>query len=303
MPNAVPGMTQLQPRLGARDIGVAIVMNLLWGMNIIAVKMSVDTIPPFTAAFLRQAIVLIVCLSWLRIVPGRMRELLGFGVLSGGIYFLVINLSMKVATNVSALAIAGQLGVPFSMLLAVVVLKERIHKYRIVGVALSLLGVGILVFDPAVANEMPGIALTALASFIWACSSLIQRSLKGVPVLTMYAWAGLMGIAFAGPTILLFEPEGLRAIPHIPLSSFAWVAFSAIGSTVIGHGSMTWLLQRHPISSVTPLTLAVPVLSVLFASLFFRTPLTPLMILGGIVALTGVAIVTIRSAKVGEGRV
>lgn len=295
-------MTQLQPRLGARDIGVAIVMNLLWGMNIIAVKMSVETIPPLTAAFLRQAIVLIVCLSWLRIVPGRMRGLLGFGVLAGGVYFLVINLSMKVATNVSALAIAGQLGVPFSMLLAVLVLKERIHKYRIIGVALSLLGVGILVFDPAVANEYPGIALTALASFIWACSSLLQRNLKGVPVLTMYAWVGLIGTVTILPIIVIFEPEGLRAMPHIPLSSFAWVAFSAIGSTLIGHGSMTWLLQRHPISSVTPLTLAAPVLSVLFASLFFRTPLTPLMILGGIVALTGVAIVTIRSAKVGESR-
>ena len=164
-------MNQPQPGLGPRDIAVAAVMNLLWGMNIIAVKMSVTEIPPLTAAFLRQSIVLIVCLSWLKLVPGRMRELLGIGVLTGGIYFVVINLSMKVATNVSALAIAGQLGVPFSMLLAVVVFKERIHKYRIAGVALSLLGVGILVFDPAVANEMPGIALTALVFFLTLVAS------------------------------------------------------------------------------------------------------------------------------------
>lgn len=296
-------MTQLQTRLGARDIAVAAVMNLLWGMNIIAVKMAVIEIPPLTAALLRQAIVLLVCLSWLRVVPGRMRELLGLGVLTGGIYFLVINLSMAVATNVGALAIAGQLGVPFAMLLAVVVLKERIHKYRIAGVALSLLGVGILVFDPAVANEMPGIALTALASLIWAGSSLIQRNLRGVPVLTMYAWVGLLGVVILAPVSLIFEPQGVRSIPHLPLHSLGWVAFSAIGSTIFGHGSMSWLLQRHPVASVTPLTLASPVLSVIFASLFFRTPLTPLMILGGIVALTGVAIVTIRSARAGEGRV
>ena len=295
-------MTSLQPRLGPRDIAVAVVMNLLWGMNIIAVKMAVIEVQPLTAAFLRQAIVMIVCLSWLRVVPGRMRELLALGVLTGALYFVVINLSMKVATNVSALAIAGQLGVPFSMLLAVLVLKERIHKYRIAGVALSLLGVGILVFDPAVANEMPGIALTVLASLIWSASSLIQRNLKGVPVLTIYAWIGLVGTVLLVPVVAAIEPDGMRAIPHIPLKSFGWVAFSAIGSTLIGHGSMSWLLQRHPVSSVTPLTLAAPVLSVAFASMFFRTPLTPLMILGGIVALTGVAIVTIRSARVGEGR-
>ena len=295
-------MTQTQPRLGPRDLAVAAVMNLLWGMNIIAVKMAVTEIPPLTAAFLRQLIVFLVCLSWLRIVPGRMRELLGLGLLTGGLFFLVINLSMAIATNVSALAIASQLGVPFSMLLAVIVFKERIHKYRIAGVTLSLLGVAILVFDPAVAGELPGIALTALGSLIWACSSLIQRNLKGVPVLTMYAWIGLVGALVAGPVALAFEPEGVRAIPQIPLSSVGWVAFSAIGSTLIGHGSMSWLLQRHPIASVTPLTLASPVLSVLFASWFFATPLTPLMILGGIVALTGVAIVTIRSARARESR-
>lgn len=287
-------------RFGPRDIGVAVVMNLLWGFNIIAVKMAVDSIEPMTAALLRQTIVLIVCGSWLRIVPGRMKELITLGVMTGALFFVVINLSLKVATNVSALAIAGQLGVPFSMLLAVVVLKEKIHAYRIAGVALSLAGVGILVFDPRVASELPGILLTALGSFIWACSSLVQRNLRGVPVLTMYAWIGFVGTILLLPIALLLEPHGVANIPQIPLKSFGWVAFSAVGSTVIGHGSMSWLLQRHPISAVTPLTLATPVVSVIAASLFFRTPLTSLMILGGVVALTGVSIVTLRSARAGE---
>lgn len=287
-------------RFGPRDIAVAVVMNLLWALNIIAVKMAVDTIAPMTAGLIRQAIVLAVCASWLRIVPGRMRELLALGVLTGGLYFIVVNLSLAVATNVSALAIAGQLGVPFSMLLAVIVYKERIHRYRIAGVTLSLLGVAILVFDPRVANEIPGIMLTAVASMIWACSSLIQRRLTGVPVLTIYAWIGLLGTLTLGLAAVVTEPKAVAAIPQIPLKSIGWVAFSAIGSTVIGHGSMSWLLQRHPISAVTPLTLASPVLSVIAASLFFATPLTPLMVLGGIVALTGVAIVTLRSARAGE---
>jgi O-acetylserine/cysteine efflux transporter len=287
-------------RLGPRDIAVAVVMNLLWGLNIIAVKMAVDAVEPLTAAFLRQTIVLAVCGSWLRIVPGRMPALLGLGALTGAAFFLVINLSLAVATNVSALAIAGQLGVPFSMLLAVLVFKERIHRTRIAGVVLSMLGVGILMFDPRIVSEIPGIALTALASLIWAASSLIQRNLSGVPILTMYAWIGFVGAALLGPVALLFEPQGVAAIPQIPLKSFGWLAFSAIGSTIIGHGSMSWLLQRHPIAAVTPLTLATPVISVVAASLFFGTPLTPLMILGGVVALTGVAIVTLRSARAGE---
>lgn len=262
--------------------------------------MAVETIAPFTAAFLRQMLVLAVCLPALRIVPGRMRALLALGVLSGGLFYVAINLSLAVADNVSALAIAGQLGVPFSMLLAIVVLKERIAWWRGGGIVLALGGVGLLVFDPRIGEETVGLGLTAIASAIWAICSLIQRNLKGVSVPTIYAWIGLIGALVLAPIALWFEPQTMRDIPSIPLAHFGWVVFSAVGSTVLGQGSMSYLLQRHPVSAVVPLTLAAPVISVLVSSLFFKIPLTPLMILGGIIALSGVAIVTIRTAKVKE---
>lgn len=275
-------------------------MNILWGLNIIAVKMAVDSIAPFTAALLRQLLVLAICLPALRIVPGRMRALLVLGALSGGLFYVAINLSLAVSDNVSALAIAGQLGVPFSLLLAIAVLKERIALIRLAGILLSMGGVGVLVFDPSAGRELPGLALTAIGSFIWAICSLIQRGLVGVPVLTIYAWVGLTGALVLLPVALVFEPGAVAGIPDIPLGTFGWIVFSAAGSTVLGQGAMSWLLQRHPVSSVVPLTLAAPVISVIAASLFFATPLTPLMILGGVIALAGVAIVTIRTARVKE---
>lgn len=290
------------PRFGPRDILVAAMMNILWGLNIIAVKMGVEATGAFTAAMLRQAIVFVVCASALRIVPGKMRELIGLGFLSGGIFYIFVNWSLAVSENVSALAIAGQLGVPFSLILAVVFLGERIHVARIVGIALSFLGVVLLVFDPAAGKEVLGIALTAAGSFVWALSSLIQRRMRGVRVLTIYAWMGFVGTITLLPLTIWQEPEVLAALPRLPLRDFGWIAFSAIGSTICGHGAMSWLLQRHPITTVVPLTLAAPVISVIVASLFFATPLTPIMIAGGTIALIGVAIVTIRTARAKEAQ-
>lgn len=287
-------------RFGPVDIGVALAMNILWGLNIIAVKVSVDAIAPLTAAFLRQAIVLLVCASALKVVPGRMLALTALGILSGGVFYLVINMSLAVASNVGALAIAGQLGVPFSMLLAVFILRERIHWPRITGIALSLAGVVLLVFDPAAANEHLGLALTALGSFIWAICSLIQRQLIGVPVLTIYAWVGFWGTLVVGAVAAWREPVAMYAIPQLELSTLGFVAFSAIGSTVAGQGAMSWLLQRHSVSAVAPLTLAAPVLSVFTASWYFGTPVTGIMLIGGGVAMLGVAIVTIRTANAGR---
>jgi O-acetylserine/cysteine efflux transporter len=293
-------MTELGTRFGTRDMCVTAIMNMMWGLNLVAVKMAVDLIEPLTAAALRQCVVLLVCLPALKIVPGKMRELIALGFLSGALFYIAVNLSLAVSTNISSLAIAGQLGAPFSLVLAVIFLGERIARYRIAGMILSFLGVVLIVFDPAAGDELPGLLLTGLASMIWAICSLIQRRLAGTRVLTIYAWVGLIGTLTLFPISFLVEPGGIAALPALPLASFGWVAFSAIGSTVIGQGAMSWLLARHPVSTIVPLTLPTPVISVIAATLYFKTPLTPVMIVGGVIVMVGVAIVTIRTARVGE---
>lgn len=287
-------------RFGPRDIVVAVAINLVWGLNIIAVKLSVDLVPPFTAALLRQAIVLLVCLPWLRLVPGRMREMVILSLVIGGLFFAVVNLSMAVTDNVGALAIAAQLGAPFSLILAIVFLKERIGMTRVAGMVLATGGCAILVFDPAAAREVPGLLLTVLASMLWAVGSLLQRRLTGVSVPTMYAWIGLGGIVVLGPLALIFERPVMTGAVAIPSIAFLWIAGSALGSTLIGSGGMAWLLQRHPVTSVIPLTLGAPVIGVVAAAIVFGNPLTPVMVLGGAVAMAGVAIVTMRTASAGS---
>ena len=287
-------------KFSANDIVAAISMNVMWGLNLIAVKIGVDLVSPMTAAWLRQLMVLIICLPFLKIINGKMRELLGLGLLSGVLFYIVVNLSLSVSDNIAALAIAGQLGVPFALILAVLVLGERIARYRIAGVALSFLGVVLLVFDPAAVDETLGLALTALGSFIWALCSLLQRRLSGVPVLTIYAWVGLVGTTMLLPIALIAEPEAMANVRNLPLSTFGWVLFSALGSTVIGQGAMSYLLRRHPVSTVVPMTLLAPVISIVASAWWFGTKMTPIMIVGGLIVMAGVAIVSIRTAQARE---
>ena len=283
-------------RFGPLDLGVALAINLVWGLNLIAVKLSVTLVPPFTAALLRQAIVLLVCLPWLVVVPGRMRELLGLSAVIGGLFFALVNLSTVVTENVGALAIAGLLGAPFSLILAVVFLGERIGLPRIIGIMLATGGCVLLVFDPAAAREIPGLLLTALASLFWAVGSLLQRRLAGVSVATIYGWVGLGGVIVLAPLALVFEHPVMSGSVPIPPIAFVWIGFSALGSTLIGSGGMAWLLQRHPVATVIPVTLGAPVIGVIASTIVFNTPLTPVMVLGGVVSLAGVAIVTMRTA-------
>jgi len=287
-------------RFGPADLAVALAINLVWGLNIVAVKLTVNLVPPFTAVLLRQAIILIVCLPWLKVVPGRMRDLLALSVIIGGAFFTVVNLSTVVTTNVGALAIASLLGAPFALVLAVIFLRETIGWVRIGGIALAIGGCVVLVFDPGAAKEWRGMLLTTLASLLWAVGSLLQRRLTGVSVPTMYAWIGLGGVIVLAPLALSFEAPVMQGQVAIPPIAFVWIGFSALGSTLVGSGGMAWLLQRHPVATVIPVTLGSPVIGVIASSLVFGNPLTPVMVLGGAIALAGVAIVTMRTATAGD---
>lgn len=121
-----------------------------------------------------------------------------------------------------------------------------------------------------------------------------------MPIMVIYAWAGLIGAAVLAPVTFAFEAEKLNSLTSIPARGWMAVVFSAICSTLIGQGGMAWLLQRHPISMVIPFTLLSPVVSVIAGALVFKTPVTGLMLLGGVTVLGGVAIVTMRTAQKAE---
>ncbi len=283
--------------LGVRDLGLALIMNIAWGFNIIAIKETVEQVPVGLAAAIRMAIVGLLLLPWLRLVPGRMWQLAWVGLVSGALFMIVINTSLKMATNISALAITSQLGAPFGLILGILFLGERIHWPRIMGCVLALAGVGVIGFDPAMFGEIPAMALSAFAALLWAIGALVLRSLKGVSVLTIYAWIGVISAPTLFAYALLTESHTAASIASVPAAALGWLAFSAIGSTLIGQGGMAWLLQRHPVSLVVPLTLGSPLIAVVASALFYSIDVTVAMVIGGLMTLGGVAIITIRGAR------
>lgn len=280
-----------------RDIALIILVDCIWAFNLVAVKLAVTAVAPITAVMLRYVILLAVCLPWLRWLPGRMGTILLTGVVAGAVFMGLGGLSFALATNVAALAIAGQLGVPFSLLLAILIFRERIHWPRMAAVALSFAGVAIMGFDPDIFNEWLAVLLTLVAALAWAAGNLLFRKLKGVPVLTIHAWLALISVPVLAVGSLVFEPGALATVPGLRWDTWGWLTYSAIGASLIGHGSMSWLFQRYPVSVVSPLTLPTPVLSVIVAVVVFGTPVSLQMVAGGILTLAGIAIITLRTAR------
>lgn len=277
----------------------------VWAGNIVAIREAVIVIPPLLAVALRYAVMLPVCVAHMRWLkgppadggrPSKMALVLLAGTLGGGLQFALGGIAFAEATNLSALAIAGQLGVPFSLLLAIIVYGERIQWRRTLGILLAFGGVVVLVFDPRIVDERVALVLTVIASFLWAASTLLLRRLAGVHVLNLMGWQAAASLPLLLLASAVFEPGAIAALPETPLSAFGWVLYSALIATMVGHVGMSWMLQRYPVSVITPLTLPTPVVAIILATLVYGTPITGLMIAGALLTLSGVAIIALRTA-------
>lgn len=279
-------------RFGGVALAVALMVSVAFALNVIAMKVVVDATSPLTSVAVRMSVTFLLCLPWFRAVEGRTRALALYGALNGGIFLVVMNVALSMANNVGALAIAGQLSVPCSLLLGALIFGERLTVARIAGVVLAFGGVALLVFDPAITHEIPAVLVMALAALCWAAGTLVQRRLTGVRALNTQAWNGLMGAAILAPLALLFEWGRLSRLGQVDGVALAWFGFTVVGATVIGQGALAWLLARYPLGTVMPLMLSSPVLATLFSSLYFGTRITPVMIVGGLIAVAGVAIIS-----------
>ncbi|NOW48199.1 O-acetylserine/cysteine efflux transporter [Novosphingobium sp. SG751A] len=284
-------MNQPHQPMGASGLAVALLVNVLFAANVIAMKVVVDATSPLWSIAARMGVVALVCAPWFRIPRGRVHVIAAYGVLNGGLFLLLMNLALHLATNVGALAIVGQLSVPFSLLLGAIVLKERLSPARGAGVALAIIGVLVLGFDPRIAGELPAVLVMAGAAMVWGGAALIQRRLGGIGVMTIQAWNGLMGLVMLAPFAAIFEADKFGCLFAMPAPALGWFAFTSLGSTVLGQGALAWLLQRYPINAVMPLMLAAPVLATCFSALYFHSPITTMMALGGGITLIGVAII------------
>lgn len=277
-------------------------INVAWGFNIVPVKLALETLPPITAALVRFALLLLLCLPFLKWLPGKMGRVLVTGFVIGALNFAVMNYAFAIATNMGALAIATQLGVPFSLILAIGVLGERIRWIRTVGIVLAFGGVAVMSFDPAVFDQWPALLLVTFSAFIYAVGNIMMRQMTGVPALTLQAWVAAVSVVPLLLLSLLVEPGALQALPDAPARVFGYLLFAAAFSSVIGHAGIAWLLQRYPVTVISPFTLLSPLLSVLFSVLLLDSPLTGKMMIGGCITLVGVGIITFRGARKEEER-
>jgi O-acetylserine/cysteine efflux transporter len=284
--------------LKPHHLALLVLVNLMWGLNLLTTKFGVREIPPIFFAGLRLSVMLLICLPWLRWYPGQMANLLRVALFTGAGGFGLLALGLGLSEDVSTVAIFSQLVVPFSALVSVWMLGEHIHWRRKAGIALAFIGVFIIGFDPRAFGYLAGLTAVTLQGLSAALGMVYVKRLRDINPLQLQAWISVMALPVIMGLSFLFEHDQMAAVKSASFIAWGAVAMAALGSSLIGQSGFFYLLKRYPVSSVAPLTVLSTLFGMLAGVLFNHDVLSGRMLIGGAITLVGVVIIELRMKQV-----
>jgi len=296
-------------------VGIAI-LYVVWGSTYLGIRIAVETLPPFILAGARFGLAGLVILAVAlirkrgRIPMPTLREwrdmtIIGAALMAGGMGLVALG-SQTVPSGITALLIAMM---PLWVaVLGRIFLGERLPAVAIAGVALGLVGVGILVGPSGSAAETfnpGGILVLLLSPVSWACGSLFSAHRARLPKDPLVATGGQM---LAGAVILVaiaavkgefvgFRPEAASAES---IAAFLYLTF--VGS-LIAFTAYVWLLKVAPLPLIATYAYVNPVVAVVLGAIVLQEPITPRTLVAGAVIIFAVAlIITARSRLMSAAR-
>lgn len=277
-----------------RDFALLVAICLIWGLSNVLSKIVVGgwAVPPLYFAAIRFAVVLAVTLPWLRPVPRPLWRILVLGLLMGAGNFALLFIGLQTASP-SSVAVVVQAGVPITTLLSIVMLGERIHWRRALGIALTLVGVLIVVWKPGF-ELSTGLIFVLGAAFSGSLGAVMMKQMDEIAPLRFQAWVALTAFVPLSIATLLVEQGQWQTSLAAGWPFVAAVLFSALVVSVFAHTAYYGLIKRYEANLLAPLTLITPMSTIAFGIAFTGDHLDQRLIIGSALALLGVLIVAVR---------
>jgi O-acetylserine/cysteine efflux transporter len=271
--------------------------NVAWAMNVVVSKIAVSTLglPPLFYTVLRAGVVLAVLFPLLRQVPARLPLVLavGFAITGGSFGLQFIGLQ---TASPSAVGIVNLSGAPLTVLFAILFLGEEVRWRRGIGMALALGGVGLAIGVPSGSSDPVGLGFAFAGVLIGAFASVFVKRLD-IGAVALQAWAAVASVAVMLPATLALETGQMASVAAAPLAAAGCVVFAAVIVSVGAHSAYFRLFQTYDANLIVPLTLLTPLLTIAFGTLLTGDEIGWSLIVGGAMALVGVAIIVVRPSR------
>ncbi len=246
---------------------LALLVALVWGVNFIFVKLSLDELSPLMLCALRFILASVPAIFFIPRPAIPFRIVVLYGLVMFGLQFALLFIGMSVGMTPGMASLIMQMQVFFSMFFAVLFLGEELHVWQIAGALVSFMGIGIVALHLDKNVSLLGFICLLSGAATWGVGNLIIKRISKVNMISMVVWGCF--VSCIPMTILSFIVDGPSRIVEsyhhltwVGLSSLLYIVYI---STWVGYGVWNWLLSRYPISVIVPFTLLVPVVGVMSA--------------------------------------
>ncbi len=282
--------------MNSRDIGIGLIVVVLWGLNFIAIKVGLQDAPPLLLGAMRFLVAAVPAIFFIKKppVPWRWLIALGLSINVGQFAFLFMGMKWGMPAGLASLVLQSQAF--FTLAIAVAFLGERWRWNHMAGLALSACGMTVIGLQQDTGMTALGFWLVIGASLSWATGNVItRRATQGVPPFSMLAlvvWSGAVAIIPLALLSLLIEgPAAWAATWH----TFRWttgasLVYLAYGATLAGYGLWGRLLSRYPAATVSPFALLVPIVGMSSSALILGESLSLAQLAGAALVMAGLGI-------------
>ena len=284
--------------LGRRDFALLLFVCAVWALNFLMSALGLREIPPFTFTFLRFAVLLIALSAFIRLPPrDQWPRLASVSLLIGVLHFGLSFLALRLSGDLSSPAIVMQSYVPMTTLLAWWWLGERFGAWTGGAIAISFSGVLVLGLDPYVLARPVALITMLLSSLALAVGTVLMKGLRGIGMPSQQGWMAVFSLLPLLAISLWLEPGALARLASASAVAWAGVVYAALASSLLGHGLYYQLVQRHPVATMMPWLLLVPVLAVALGVAFWGDRPGPRVYLGGAMVLGGGLMIALRQRR------
>ncbi len=280
-----------------RDFVLLAAVCFVWGLNLVVTRWVVADagVPPVFFAGMRFAGIALVLFWFLRPIPKHLGTLFLIAMGIGAVHFAFLFLGLANA-EASAVSVVGQLGVPFSTLMSMAFLGEKVGWRRGLGIMLAFAGAILIAVDPQTFQLTFGLLYVVFAALVASGAGILMKRMPSISALQMQAWIGLFSFAplFAVSGLLEGDQNGWGAFVEGGWLVWAATAFAILGVSVFGHGGFYTLIKKYDISLLSPLTLMTPIWGVVLSVVLLGEVLTLQLVVGAAISLGGVFVILVR---------
>ena len=275
-----------------KDTLIASLVPIFLGFGFVIAKPAMEYFPPILLMGLRFTFAASILIWWFPIPRGYLKQIFIASLVANTLQYSVTYTGLDLI-DASAAVLLVQTEVPFGVLFAYFMLKEKPTIRSLIGIAIAFVGVYILTGSPNLEGKFLGIFLTILGSAIWALGQVLVKPLsKEISPLTLVAWLAI----FSGPILIflsaILDGNTINYIKSANINSWAIAFYLGFFMQPVTYGCFYYVLKNNPLYKVLPIvTMGIPLTGLLAAILLLGEKPTTELYLGGFIILIGVILI------------